>query len=86
MLGLRSLSLCIAAKISARSAIYLPMRRTLDQFKLPPDMEQAWLIRAFCNGRFRAGHERNYRIILGSQIQLLLCRGGYGAASVGGQR
>src|SRR5262249_1573960 len=40
--------------------------------KIAPDVEKAWLIRAVAIFRVWAAHERTYRLITGSQLELLL--------------
>jgi hypothetical protein len=55
---------------------YAPMeqelRTELAQSKLSPDIEKAWLIRAVVTSRTQRGHEIIYRLVLGSQINLML--------------
>jgi hypothetical protein len=47
-------------------------KRELEAVKLPQDLERAWLIRGVIVHRFQRAHEKNYRILLGSQLSLLL--------------
>jgi hypothetical protein len=44
----------------------------LAEIKLPPELEKAWLIRIVAHWRVMYGHEVTYRMIVGSQITLLL--------------
>ena len=48
------------------------MKNSLAASKLPADVERAWLIRDAAMSRVERGHEIVYRLILGSQIGLLL--------------
>jgi hypothetical protein len=48
------------------------VRRTLASAKAPTDVEKAWLVRAIAVARINHAHEMTYRIIMGSQISLLL--------------
>jgi hypothetical protein len=48
------------------------IRKILADSKWPPDIEKAWLIRALAILRVANGHEVTYRLIMGSQIYLLL--------------
>jgi hypothetical protein len=56
--------------------IYTPIETEitngLETSQFPPDVQKAWLIRALAAMRVMRGHEITYRLILGSQIELLL--------------
>ena len=58
------------------SPIHAPIeneiRAGLAQARLNAGEEKAWLIRSIANLRILYGHEAVYRVLLGSQIQLLL--------------
>jgi hypothetical protein len=58
------------------SELYAPheeeIRAALTTANLPHDLEKAWLIRLVATTRVQRVHEVNYRIILGSQITLML--------------
>jgi hypothetical protein len=56
--------------------VYAPMEQqiqaALTQIKLPADVEKAWLIRTVATVRVQRAHEIVYRLVLGSQINLML--------------
>jgi hypothetical protein len=58
------------------SELYAPIeqtiRMTLTEAKLPIDLEKAWLIRTVAANRIQHAHEIVFRLVLGSQISLLL--------------
>jgi hypothetical protein len=58
------------------SPVYAPIEQQIsDEFaklKLPTDLERAWLTRGIAIFRVARAHEAIYRLILGSQITLLL--------------
>jgi hypothetical protein len=49
----------------------LDTREIVEKLELPHDLERAWLIRWLVVARFHREHEMTFRIILGSQIELL---------------
>ena len=49
-----------------------PIRKNFELLDLPRDLERAWLCRFIATARVERRHEINYRLILGSQIQLML--------------
>jgi hypothetical protein len=56
--------------------VYAPieqaLRATLKEIDLPHDLEKAWLIRAVATARTQHAHEIVFRLVLGSQITLML--------------
>jgi hypothetical protein len=58
------------------SELYAPIEQTiqkaLTEAKLPIDLEKAWLIRAVAANRIQHAHEIVFRLVLGSQISLML--------------
>ena len=58
------------------SDVYGPVehqiRTALTGAKLSSDLEKAWLIRSLAEARIQRGHEMVYRLVLGSQINLIL--------------
>ena len=48
------------------------IRDVLAQANLPPDLERTWLIRIIASWRVMHSHEVTFRLIMGSQIALLL--------------
>lgn len=48
------------------------MAKALADLSLPPDVERAWLLRGAAAFRVARGHEVTYRLIVGSQINVLL--------------
>jgi hypothetical protein len=54
------------------TAIESEITTALNTGNYPPDIQKAWLIRAVAVNRVMRGHEIVYRLILGSQIELLL--------------
>jgi hypothetical protein len=71
-----SLSVRVEDVLPPPMEIYAPYEKeivtTLEKTKYPPNIEKAWLIRAVAVNRVMAGHESIYRLILGSQLELLL--------------
>jgi hypothetical protein len=49
-----------------------PIRKEIEQLNLPRELERAWLYRFIAVARVERVHEINYRLIFGSQIQLML--------------
>jgi hypothetical protein len=49
-----------------------PIRKDFEPLNLPRDLERAWLCRFIATARVERLHEMNYRLIFGSQIQLML--------------
>ena len=64
------------AALPAPAKIYAPIEKeittALETSHYPADIQKAWLIRAVAVNRVMRGHEIVYRLILGSQIELLL--------------
>jgi hypothetical protein len=60
------------APMEIYKAIESEVTTALETSKFPPDLQKAWLIRAVAVNRVMRGHEMVYRLILGSQIELLL--------------
>jgi hypothetical protein len=56
----------------AYAAMEQQIRTALEAAKLPSELERAWLLRAIAFSRFQHAYEVNYRVILGSQINLVL--------------
>jgi hypothetical protein len=58
------------------SEVYAPLeqetRNASAAANLPADVERAWLIRAIAVTRVMRGHEMTYRVITGSQLELML--------------
>ena len=56
--------------------VYAPIEQeiqtALTQSQFPADVEKAWLIRFAAAGRVQRAHEIAYRLVLGSQINLML--------------
>jgi hypothetical protein len=53
-------------------ALESELRKTVEDLKMPPELERAWLIRTIAVARVDRAHEISYRTILGSQIALML--------------
>jgi hypothetical protein len=49
-----------------------PVRKNFEQLNLPRELERAWLCRQIAIARVERLHEINYRLILGSQLELML--------------
>jgi hypothetical protein len=49
-----------------------PIRKDVEPLNLPREVERAWLYRNIAAARIERLHEINYRLILGSQIDLML--------------
>jgi hypothetical protein len=75
-------STAVALSVPAEAALPQPMEiytaienemtTALETSKYPPEIQKAWLIRAVAVNRIMRNHEMVYRLILGSQIELLL--------------
>jgi hypothetical protein len=58
--------------VALYNSIEEEVRKTLSELSLPADIEKAWLIRSIATARVERVHEVVYRLILASQISLVL--------------
>jgi hypothetical protein len=67
-------TLALPATMPPPEPLYASVEQEIEKTLAPltPESQRAWLIRTVAMLRFRYGHEINYRLIFGSQLQLLL--------------